>query len=79
MARNVRVELRPGREGHDGDFKFLLTKFRRARSEAGIEAELRRREYYESPGQKRRRKKREAERADLKAKLRENFSSNRGR
>ena len=83
MAVNVRVELKPyGREAHmhpDDALKVLMTKFRRACSDAGVQHRLRQLESYESKGRKRRRKKREAELALLKAKLRESFARNRGR
>jgi len=86
MAVNVRVETRhhrgdrePSYDEREKDFKILMTKFRRACSDAGIMQQLRQRESYESKGCKRRRKKREAELARLKSKLKENFARNRGR
>ena len=73
----VRVEARD-RGGHwedrDKEFRILLGKFRKAVSEAGIINTYKQKETYESKGRKRRRKKREAELARLKAKLKENFA-----
>lgn len=54
-------------------FKKLFSAFKKAVAEAGILQQCKRQEYYESPGEKRRRKKRESENQKLKAKLRENF------
>jgi ribosomal protein S21 len=81
MAVNVKVELRHHRgdrdhqsyEEREREFKFLMQKFRRAMSEAGVMQELRQRESYESDSRKRRRKQREADLARLKAKLKESF------
>lgn len=54
-------------------FKKLFSAFKKAVADAGILHQCKRYEYYESPGEKRRRKKRESANQLLKAKLRENF------
>lgn len=51
----------------------MIKKFKNICRDANISRDLRRYEAYESPGQTRRRKSREAEQARLKAMLRENF------
>jgi ribosomal protein S21 len=73
-----RVELRdlsPNPSWHEREiaFKKMFTAFKKAVAEAGILHDYKEREFYESPGQGRRRKKREAENQRLKEKLRENF------
>lgn len=65
MATNVRVELR----FHGGSSRYdreratsnLIRQFKRAVAEAGVLHELREREHYEKPGDKKRRKQRQAE------------------
>lgn len=65
MSTNVRVELRY----NGGNSRFdreratlnLLRQFKRAVAEAGVLYELREREFYEKPGEKKRRKQRQAE------------------
>lgn len=54
-------------------FKKMFTAFKKAVAEAGILHDYKEREYYETEGQLRRRKRREAENQRLKEKLRENF------
>ena len=54
-------------------FKKMFTAFKKAVAEAGILHDYKEREYYETEGQLRRRKKREAQNQRLKEKLRENF------
>lgn len=54
-------------------FRKLFSAFKKAVADAGVLHQYKRHEYYESPGEKRRRKKRESELQLLKAKLRENF------
>jgi len=58
-------------------FKRLFAAFKKAVADAGILHQYKRHEYYESPGEKRRRKKRESELQQLKTKLRENFPEKR--
>jgi len=59
---NVRVENRKG-------FEQMMRIFRRQVSDCGILHELKRREFYEKPSAKRRRKARQHERELAKAKL----------
>jgi ribosomal protein S21 len=54
-------------------FKKMFTVFKKQVAEAGIIHELKQREHYESPGEIKRRQKKEADNQRLKAKLRENF------
>lgn len=74
-ATRVKVESRQKGDYYDRDkeFRFLFRKFNKAVQDAGIIQELKRREFYESPGRKERRKKKEAEITRLKAKLKDNF------
>jgi ribosomal protein S21 len=58
-------------------FKKMFAAFNKKVAEAGIRQALKEREYYESPGQSRRRKRRESENQRLKEKLRENFPQKR--
>lgn len=58
-------------------FKKMFTAFKKAVAEAGILHDYKQREYYETPGEERRRKKREAENVRMKEKLRENFPERR--
>ena len=78
----VRVTMRdlpPNATHQDKDvaFKKLFSAFKKAVADAGVLHQCKRHEYYESPGEKRRRKKRESELQQLKAKLRENFPEKR--
>lgn len=73
----VRVELRPGNESDIG-FKRMFAVFKKQVTEAGIIAEWKQCSAYESPGQKRRRKRKEADsmrekEERLKEKLRDHF------
>ena len=54
-------------------FKKMVAIFMKAVVDAGILQEYKKRESYESPGEKRRRKKKEINNQILKSKLRENF------
>jgi ribosomal protein S21 len=58
-------------------FKKMFTAFKKQVAEAGILHDYKAREFYETPGEERRRKKREAENVRLKEKLRENFPERR--
>ncbi len=71
-AVNVRVEAKDTVQTYE-NFRGLLGAFRRACIRAGISKDCKRHQEYESPGRKRRRKKREAEIARLKDKLRINL------
>ncbi len=65
MTTNVRVELRfnVGNSRFDRERATLnlIRQFKRAVAEAGILRELREREFYEKPGEKKRNKQRQAE------------------
>ena len=58
-------------------FKKMFTAFKKAVADAGILHDYKEREHYETPGQLRRRKRREAENQRMKDKLRENFPDRR--
>jgi ribosomal protein S21 len=58
-------------------FKKMFTIFKKQVAEAGILQQYKKHEYYESPGEKKRRKKKESANQRLKAKLRENFPERR--
>ncbi len=76
----VRVELRdlppnPSYEERDRAFKNLLSAFKRQVNESGILTEYKQRQYYESPGEKRKRKMKEAQAELQKEKIRGYFSN----
>lgn len=78
----ARAELRdlPGNASYqDREYAFrkMFTAFKKACTEAGVLHHYKQHEYYESPGEKKRRKKRESDVQRLKAKLRENFPERR--
>ena len=58
-------------------FKKMFTIFKKQVAEAGILQRYKQHEFYESPGEKRRRKQKESENQRLKAKLRESFPERR--
>lgn len=58
-------------------FKKMFSIFKKQVAEAGILHDYKQHEFYESPGEKKRRKKKEAVNQRMKEKLRENFSENR--
>lgn len=77
-----RVELRDlpphaSRQEREIAFKKMFSIFKKQVAEAGILQQYKQHEFYESPGEKRRRKKKEQKQAVLKAKLRENFPERR--
>lgn len=77
-----RVELRdlpPNPSWYEREiaFKKMFSAFKKQVAEAGILHAYKQREFYETPGQIRRRKKREAENQRMKEKLRENFPERR--
>lgn len=77
-----RVELRdlsPNPSWYEREiaFKKMHTAFKKQVAEAGILHRYKELEYYESPGQSRRRKRREAENQRMKERLRENFPERR--
>jgi len=78
----VRVEAKNYNPNASGDerernFKGLFTAFKKQLSDNGVMRDYKRHETYEKPGEKRRRKRREAAVALLKAKFRENFTEKR--
>lgn len=78
MAVNVKVVAKnmsssPSRDERDRNFKYLFTAFKRAVATSGVLKEFKKHESYESPSQKKRRKKRESMIAILKGKMRESF------
>ena len=64
MTTNVRVTARKHRGGRiedkDRTFRTLLSDFKRACNDANILQDLKRKQYFESKSDKKRRKKREA-------------------
>lgn len=73
-----RVELRdlpPNPSWYEREiaFKKMFSAFKKSVAEAGILHAYKQREFYETPGQIKRRKKREAQNQRMKEKLRENF------
>lgn len=73
-----KVELRdlpPNASWQERDiaFKKMFSTFKKLVAEAGILHQCKLHEFYESPGEKKRRKKKESHNARLKAKLRESF------
>lgn len=73
-----RTELRglpnnPSWQEREIAFKKMFSIFKKQVAEAGILHQYKQHEFYESPGEKKRRKKKESNNARLKAKLRENF------
>jgi ribosomal protein S21 len=55
------------------NFRGMMAAFRKACNQAGISREIKKREYYESPGQERRRCQKEQENNLLKLQMKENF------
>jgi|APGre2960657373_1045057.scaffolds.fasta_scaffold01449_16 ribosomal protein S21 len=75
---NVRVEARDissyaSFDERERNFRNLLSTFRQACNKAGIMKEIKKLEFYESPAQITRRKKREKEANLLKLKMKESF------
>lgn len=82
-ATRVRVELRDcspnaSKEEKERAFRSMFSVFKRRCNEAGIVSEWKRRQFYESPGEKRRRKRKENAAERQKAKLRDHFGNSRG-
>lgn len=61
----------------DYAFRKMFSAFKKAVADAGILNKCKMHEVYESPGEKRRRKKKESTQNRLKEKLRENFPEKR--
>lgn len=80
MAAKVYLrDISPNASYQDKEFAFkkMVSAFTKAVAEAGILHECKKRKYYESPGEKRRRKRKESAQNRLKEKLRENFPERR--
>jgi len=75
MVKVYQKDLSPNAGYQDREFAFkkMFSIFKKAVVDAGILQEYKKREFYESPGEKRRRKKKELKNQILKSKLRENF------
>jgi ribosomal protein S21 len=75
MVKVYQKDLPPNASSQDREYAFkrMFSIFKKAVVEAGILQEYKKREFYESPGEKRRRKKKEQRNQLLKSKLRENF------
>ena len=74
----VRVELKdlpPNASFYEREraFRTMLSSFKRQVNEFGILSEYKERQYYESPGEKRKRKKKEALIERQKEKIRSHF------
>jgi ribosomal protein S21 len=74
----VRVELKdlpPNASYYEREraFRTMLSSFKRQVNELGILSEYKERQYYESPGEKRKRKKKEALIERQKEKIRSHF------
>jgi ribosomal protein S21 len=74
----VRVELKdlpPNASYYDREraFKTMLSIFKRQVNELGILSEWKQRQYYESPGEKRKRKQKESQIERQKEKIRSHF------
>jgi ribosomal protein S21 len=75
MVKVYQKDLSANASSQDREFAFkkMFSIFKKAVVDAGILQEYKKREFYESPGEKRRRKRKEYKNQVLKAKLRENF------
>lgn len=75
MVKVYQKDLSPNASSQEKEYAFkrMFSIFKKAVVDAGILQEYKKREFYESPGEKRRRKKKEQRNQILKAKLRENF------
>lgn len=80
MAAKVYLrDLSPNASKSDKEFAFkkMFSAFKKSVADAGILHECKKREFYESPGEKRRRKKKESAQNRLKERLRESFPEKR--
>jgi len=78
---NIRVEVKNygyNNSSHTSEkqFRILMSEFRKACHSSGIIKEMKKREYYESPSEKKRRLKKERELNLLKQKMKESFIAN---
>lgn len=76
MVKVYQKDLPANVSNQDREYAFrrMFSIFKKAVIDAGILQEYKRREFYESPGEKKRRKKKEQKNQILKNKLRENFT-----
>lgn len=80
----VRVELRDcspnaSREERDRAFRSMFSVFKRQVNEAGIISLWKEKQYYESPGERKRRKRKENAAEREKEKLRDYFGNSNGK
>jgi len=77
---NIRVEVKNFNYNNSNtsekQFRILMSEFRKACHSSGIIKEMKKREYYESPSEKKRRLKKERELNLFKQKMKESFISN---
>jgi len=88
MGTNIRIEARPlhpnaSPEQKDRAFRAMMAAFKKSVNDAGILTEYNQRSTYESKGQKKRRKLKEAQlqrrkEAGLQTRLREHFGQGQG-
>lgn len=82
MAAKVYLrELSAGASWQDKEYAFkkMFSSFKKAVADAGILHKWKQREFYESPGEKKRRKRKESAQNRLKERLRENFPERRNK
>lgn len=77
---NVRVEVKGYHHNNsittEKQFRILLSEFRKSCHSSGIIKEMKKREFYESPSEKKRRLKKEQQLNLFKQKMKESFISN---
>lgn len=77
---NIRVEVKNfnynSSHTSEKQFRILMSEFRKACHSSGIIKEMKKREYYESPSEKKRRLKKERELNLFKQKMKESFIAN---
>lgn len=72
-ATNIKIIRRVDREGNLEPFEFMMKRFRKAYQESGILADIRKHEFALGPSEKRREKRKQAERTRLKEQRKENI------
>jgi len=65
-AVNLKIVRRVDKEGNLEPFELMMKRFRKAYQESGILADVRKKEYALGPSEKRREKRKQAERLRLK-------------
>lgn len=77
---NIRVEVKNFNYNNshtsEKQFRILMSEFRKACHSSGIIKEMKKREFYESPSEKKRRLEKEQELNLFKQKMKESFISN---